>query len=78
MRQSIMWILYAGVLANEVDLVNYFDNYIMQPVLFKALPGSSDPQDDHNPSRFVHSLESCQTAGLKSIIALLNLLHVCQ
>ena len=59
-----MRLLHAGVLANEGDLVNYFDNYIMQPVLSKALPGSSDPHDDHNSSRLVHSLDFRQTAGL--------------
>ena len=47
--------LHIGVVANETDLVTYFDNYIMHPVLSKAMPGSSDQHDTGSTSRCVHN-----------------------
>ncbi len=36
-----------GVVSNEDDLTKFFDNYIMQPVLTKAVPSSEDQQGDN-------------------------------
>ncbi len=48
-RADHEWHLYiAGVVSKEGDLINYFDNYIKQPVLSKAMPGSSDDQPGDN------------------------------
>ena len=49
--QLNLQLLHIGVVANESDLTTYFDNYIMNPVLLKAMPGSSSPQNGGSNSR---------------------------
>lgn len=46
--------LHIGVVANESDLTTYFDNYIMNPVISKAMPGSGNQQDGGSSSRCAH------------------------
>ena len=41
-----------GVVSNEDDLRKFFDNYIMQPVLTKAVPSSEDQQGDRQDYRY--------------------------
>ena len=41
-----------GVVSNEDDLTKFFDNYIMQPVLTKAVPSSEDQQGDKQDYRY--------------------------
>ena len=41
-----------GVVSNEEDLTKFFDNYIMQPVLTKAVPSSEDQQGDNQDYRY--------------------------
>lgn len=63
--------LHIGVMTNESDLTTYFDNYIMNPVLSKAMPGSSNHQDGGSNSRCAHHGRALHiTCWLASMFAL--------
>ncbi|DBB03414.1 hypothetical protein WJX82_008235 [Trebouxia sp. C0006] len=57
---------WQGVVSNEDDLRKFFDNYIMQPVLTKAVPGSEDQQGDRQDYR-----TKLTAVGVAAIVALL-------
>lgn len=52
--QLNLQVLHIGVVANESDLTTYFDNYIMNPVLLKAMPAFSSHQNGGSNSRCAH------------------------
>ena len=50
-----LFALLAGVVSNEGDLIKYFENYIMQPVLTKAMSRSDEEQQESSNLRYTHT-----------------------
>lgn len=57
---------WQGVISNEGDLTRFFYDYIMQPVLTKALPSSEDQQGDNQGFR-----TKLTAVGIAALVALL-------